>query len=96
LEDINNQIYAEEARLNELNIENEELKKDSEKNNDNLKNNKSLKDSKQNVMNKLHELKSIQISYEYQLKVTTKKENNIQDKSIITTIINFQKLKRNK
>ena len=92
LEDINNQIYAEEARLNELNIENEQFKKDSGKNDGNLKMNKSLKDSKRNLMNKLNELKSIQISYEYQLKVTNKKENSIQDKSIITIIINLIKI----
>ena len=92
LDEINSQIYAEEARLNELNIESGELKKDSEKNNSNIKSNKSLNDSKKNVMNKLHELKSIQMSYEFQLKVTTKKENEFQDKSIITIIINLIKI----
>ena len=90
LDEINSQIYAEEARLNELNIESDELKKDFAKNN--LKSRKSLKDSKKNVMNKLNELKSIQISYEFQLKVKAKKENEIQDKSIITIIINLIKI----
>ena len=72
LDDINSQIDSEEARLNELNIESNELKKESEKNNNNLTRRKSLKDSKKNVINKLNELKSIQISYEFQLNVKTK------------------------
>ena len=92
LDDINSQIDSEEARLNELNIESNELKKESEKNNNNLTRRKSLKDSKKNVINKLNELKSIQISYEFQLNVKTKKENEIQDKSIITIIINLIKI----
>ena len=92
LDDINSQIDSEEARLNELNIESNELKKESEKNNNNLTRRKSLKDSKKNVINKLNELKSIQISYEFQLNVKTKKENEIQDKSFITIIINLIKI----
>ena len=92
LDDINSQIDSEEARLNELNIESNELKKESEKNNNNLTRRKSLKDTKKNVINKLNELKSIQISYEFQLNVKTKKENEIQDKSIITIIINLIKI----
>ena len=92
LDEINNKIYAEEARLNELNIESDELKKESQKNNDNLTRRKSLKDSKKNVMNKLNELKSIQISYEFQLKVKTNKENENQDNSKITIIINLIKI----
>ena len=92
LDEIDSQIYAEEARLNELKIESDELKKESEKNNNNSTRRKSLKDSKKNVMNKLNRLKSIQISYEFQLKVKTKKENEIQDKSMITTIFNLIKI----
>ena len=69
-----------------------ELKKDLEKNKDNLTRRKSLKDSQKNVMNKINELKSIQMSYEFQIKVKTKKENEIQDKSIITIIINLIKI----
>ena len=44
------------------------------------------------MINKLNELKSIQISYEFQLNVKTKKENEIQDKSFITIIINLIKI----
>ena len=46
MDDINSQIDSEEARLNELNIESNELKKELEKNNNNLTRRKSLKDSK--------------------------------------------------
>ena len=99
LEDINNKIFAEEAKLNELNLEENELIKESEKNklNDNggdliLNKSKEVSETKQNIEKQLHRLKSIQLSYEFQLDVTTKKENKIKQNDIITMIFNIIKI----
>ena len=100
LDEINDRIYEEENRLNELKKEHDELLKDSEKNNNNIGNTqnsffrkaKTISESSNNVKLKLHELKNIQISYKYQLDVTTKKESRNQDKGIVTSIINLIKI----
>ena len=100
LDEINDRIYAEENRLNELKKEHEELLRDSEKNNnkiDNTENSflrraKTVSETSSNVKLKLHELKNIQISYKYQLDVTTKKESRNKEKGIITFIFNLIKI----
>ena len=96
LEEINKNILDEEAKLNELNLEEGELIKDSEKNK-NIKNSinnqaKKVSESREDVEKKLHELKNIQLSYEFQLNVTTKKENKIKQKDIVTIAINIVKI----
>ena len=91
LEDINNKIFAEEAKLNELNLEEEELIKDSG-NNKNENRSKEVSKSRQNIENELLRLKSIQLSYEFQMDVTYKKENIIKQKDIPTIVINIIKI----
>ena len=91
LEEINSEIFAEEAKLNELNLEENELK--NNKNNDTFKEkSKDVSKSRQNLEKKLQRLKSIQLSYEFQLDVTTKKENRIKQKDILTIIFNIIKI----
>ena len=91
LEEINSKIFAEEAKLNELNLEENELK--NNKNNDTFKEkSKDVSKSRQNLEKKLQRLKSIQLSYEFQLDVTTKKENRIKQKDILTIIFNIIKI----
>ena len=99
LEEINNQIFAEEAKLNELNLEENKLLKDTENNkkyetNQNLfkKSSKEFSKSRQSVQNKLLKLKSIQISYEFQLDITNQKENKNKQKDIVSIIINIIKI----
>ena len=53
---------------------------------------KDVSKSRQNLEKKLQRLKSIQLSYEFQLDVTTKKENRIKQKDILTIIFNIIKI----
>ena len=94
LEDINNKISTEENKLNELNEKDNELLKDYENNktikaydDSFFKTKNSLLESKQKIKKSLHRLKSIQISYEYQFDVTSKKENINKEKGFISSII---------
>ena len=92
LEETNSKIFAEEAKLNELNLEENELKKNSQNNDTTKEKSKDFSKSRQNLKKKLQRLKSIQLSYEYQLDVTTKKENRIKQKDILTIIFNIIKI----
>jgi len=95
LEEINSKIFAEEAKLNELNLEENELKKDSQNNENNTpfkEKPKEVSKSRQKLQKNLQKLKSIQLSYEFQLDVTTKKEDRIKQNDIITIIFNIIKI----
>ena len=98
LEEINHKISDEETKLNELNLKENELKDlGQKKNNDNDKDSftdstKILSESRQNVEKKLQELNDIKSSYEFQLNVTTQRENKIKQKDIITMIVNIIKI----
>lgn len=99
LEDINNKISTEENKLNELNEKDNELLKDYENNktikaydDSFFKTKNSLLESKQKIKKSLHRLKSIQISYEYQFDVTSKKENINKEKGFISSIIKIIKI----
>ena len=95
LEEVNSKIFAEEAKLNELNLEENELKKDSKNNENNTpfkEKPKEVSKSRQKLEKNLQKLKSIQLSYEFQLDVTTKKEDRIKQNDIITIIFNIIKI----
>ena len=102
LEEINHKIFEEEAKLNELNLEKNELIKNfgqkknnnnKDKDNDNFTNRaKIVSETRQNVEKKLQELKNIKLSYEFKLNIITQKENKIKQKDIITIIINIIKI----
>ena len=81
LDEINDKISMEESRLNELNLEEDELDSENNKNTD-IKDNKipfstkikKLTDSKEKIQKNLDILRNVQLSYEYQLDFTTRKE----------------------
>ena len=99
LDDINHEIINEEDKLNKLNLEKDQLIKDTEKNKNNdttrkflRKRTKEILESSQNIEKKINRLKSFQLNYEFQLDVTTKKENINKEKDLITIIINIIKI----
>ena len=89
----------EESRLNELNLEQDELDSENNKNidiNDNKipfsTKRKKLTDSKKKIQKNLDILKNVQLSYEYQLDFITRKENKNKPDGYLSFIVKIIKI----
>ena len=84
LEEVNDKISFQQIKLNELNEEN---KADIESSN-----NSTLSQSQRSIQSEIDQLKNIQLSYEYQLGVGTRKNEKSKQEGKITKVINIIKV----
>ena len=84
LEEVNDKISFQQIKLNELN---EERKADIESSN-----NSTLSQSQRSIQSEIDQLKNIQLSYEYQLGVGTRKNEKAKQEGKITKVINVIKV----
>ena len=99
LDEINDKISMEESRLNELNLEQDELDSENNKNTDINDNKipfstkrKKLTDSKRKIQKNLDILRNVQLSYEYQLDFTTRKEIKNKPDGYLSFIVKIIKI----
>ena len=83
LEEINDKISLKQIKLDELS---------ENKNSDLEQNNSPLSESKRSLEKELEKLKSVQLSYEYQLGIGTKKDEKSRQDGNITKIVNLVKV----
>jgi len=89
LEEINEKISLQQIKLNELNGN---KSSDLESNNSTTISSSSLSESQRSIQNELEKLKSIQLSYEYQLGVGTRKEEKTKTEGIVAKVLNIIKV----
>lgn len=91
LEEINDKISLKQIKLNELN---QGKNSDLEQNNSSLNTSisSSLSESKRSLQNEIEKLKSIQLSYEYQLGVGKRKDEKSKQEGKIKKILNLIKV----
>ena len=88
LEEINEKISLQQIKLNELNGS---KSSDLESNNTTISSS-SLSESQKSIQNELEKLKGIQLSYEYQLGVGTRKEEKTKQEGIVAKVLNIIKV----
>ena len=88
LEEINEKISLQQMKLNELNGS---KSSDLESNNTTISSS-SLSESQKSIQNELEKLKGIQLSYEYQLGVGTRKEEKTKQEGIVAKVLNIIKV----
>ena len=89
LEEINEKISLQQIKLNELNGS---KSIDLESNNSTTILSSSLSESQKSIQNELEKLKGIQLSYEYQLGVGTRKEEKTKQEGIVAKVLNIIKV----
>ena len=89
LEEINEKISIQQIKLNELNGS---KSSDLESNNSTTISSSSLSESQRSIQNELEKLKGIQLSYEYQLGVGTRKEEKTKQEGIVAKVLNIIKV----
>ena len=89
LEEINEKISLQQIKLNELNGN---KGSDLESNNSTTISSSSLSESQRSIQNELEKLKGIQLSYEYQLGVGTRKEEKTKQEGIVVKVLNIIKV----
>ena len=89
LEEINEKISLQQIKLNELNGS---KSSDLESNNSTTISSPSLSESQKSIQNELEKLKGIQLSYEYQLGVGTRKEEKTKQEGIVAKVLNIIKV----
>lgn len=91
LEEINEKISFQQMKLNELTGDkNSDIEKNTSLNT--TISSSTLSQSQRSIQNELDKLKSIQLSYEYQLGVGTRKEEKTKQEGLLTKIINIIKV----
>ena len=88
LEEINEKISLQQIKLNELNGS---KSSDLESNNTTISSS-SLSESQKSIQNELEKLKGIQLSYEYQLRVGTRKEEKTKQEGMVEKVLNIIKV----
>ena len=88
LEEINEKISLQQMKLNELNGS---KSSDLESNNTTISSS-SLSESQKSIQNELEKLKGIQLSYEYQLRVGTRKEEKTKQEGMVEKVLNIIKV----
>ena len=88
LEEINEKISLQQIKLNELNGS---KSSDLESNNTTISSS-SLSESQKSIQNELEKLKGIQLSYEYQLGVGTRKEEKTKQEGMVAKVLNIIKV----
>ena len=89
LEEINEKISLQQIKLNELNGS---KSSDLESNNSTTILSSSLSESQKSIQNELEKLKGIQLSYEYQLRVGTRKEEKTKQEGMVEKVLNIIKV----